>query len=125
MTPGRKATVLYVEDDPEYRLAVRSVLTSDGYDVVEAESAEQALSLFSEHKPDIALVDLMMEEVDAGIELVRALRASGEDIPVFLLTSLGDALNQSKDFKGLGIAGILQKPIPAQTLLTLLRSRTG
>lgn len=125
MTPGRMATVLYVEDDPEYRLAVCSVLRADGYHVVEAESAEQALALFGEHHPDVALVDLMMEEVDAGIALVKELRAAGEEIPVFLLTSLGDALNQTKDFRGLGIAGVLQKPIPAQTLVALLRSRTG
>lgn len=120
-----KRTVLYVEDDPDYREAVRAMLESGGYEVLEAASAEEGLVLFREHHPDVALVDMMMEEVDAGVNLVRELRAEGEDTAVFLLTSLGDALTMTKDFTELGLAGVLQKPIRAETLLSLLRSKTG
>lgn len=125
MTNETRRTVLYVEDDPDYRVAIRDILEAGGYDVIEAASAEDAIRLFREARPDIALVDMMMEEVDAGVNLVRELRAAGEDLPVFLLTSLGDALTMAKDWRELGLAGVLQKPIRSETLLTLLRSKTG
>lgn len=125
MTEQEKRTVLYVEDDPDYREAVRAILESGGYDVLEAETAEEGLKIFREARPDIALVDMMMEEVDAGVNLVRELRAAGEDVEVFLLTSLGDALSMTKDWRDLSLAGVLQKPVRAETLLALLRAKTG
>jgi len=125
MTDQEKRTVLYVEDDPDYREAVRAILESGGYEVLEAETAEEGLRIYHECKPDVALVDMMMEEVDAGVNLVRELRAAGEDVDVFLLTSLGDALTMAKDWTDLGLAGVLQKPVRAEMLLALLRSKTG
>jgi DNA-binding response OmpR family regulator len=125
MTDEGPRTILYVEDDPDYRDAVRAILEAGGYSVVEAATAEDGLRLFREVEPDIALVDMMMEEVDAGMNLVKELRAAGEDLPIFLLTSLGDALVQTKDWSDLGLAGVLQKPIRAETLLALLRAKTG
>lgn len=125
MTSTSRITVLYVEDDPDYREAVRAILRNGGYEVLEASSAEEGMRLFRDHRPDVALVDMMMEEVDAGVNLVRDLRAAGAEIPVFLLSSLGDALLQSKDWRDMGLAGVLQKPIKAETLLALLRQKTG
>lgn len=125
MTEEVKRTVLYVEDDPDYREAIRTILEAGGFDVIEAESAEEGFQLFQEHRPDIALVDMMMEEVDAGVNLVRELRAAGEDVEVFLLTSLGDALSMTKDWGELSLAGVLQKPVKAETLLALLRTKVG
>jgi DNA-binding response OmpR family regulator len=125
MTTESARTVLCVEDDPDYREAVRAILEAGGFDVVEAASAEEAIQLFREVRPDIALVDMMMEEVDAGVNLVKELRAAGEEIPVFLLTSLGDALVMTKDWTDLGLAGVLQKPVRADTLLALLRAKVG
>lgn len=125
MTDIEKKTVLYVEDDPDYREAVRAILESGGYEVFEASTAEEGLKLFHQSRPDVALVDMMMEEVDAGVNLVRELRAEGEGVDVFLLTSLGDALTMTRDFRDLGLAGVLQKPVRAEMLLALLRSKTG
>lgn len=125
MTDEARRTVLYVEDDPDYREAVRAILEAGDFDVLEAGTAEEGLRIFHESRPDIALVDMMMEEVDAGVNLVRELRAEGEGVPVFLLTSLGDALTMTKDFRDLGLAGVLQKPVRADMLLALLRSKTG
>ncbi|GMV06622.1 MAG: hypothetical protein AMXMBFR53_28980 [Gemmatimonadota bacterium] len=122
--PGRRR-VLYVEDDPDYREAVRAVLEAAGYDVVEAASAEEGLALFKASPPDAALVDLMMEEVDAGMTLAKELRAAGATIPVVLLSSVGDALSLELAAEELGVAAVLQKPVRQETLLGILRSRMG
>ena len=125
MTQTGKRRILYVEDDPDYREAVRAILEAAGYEVVEAVSAEEGLAAFRESAPDAALVDLMMEEVDAGMTLTKELRAAGASIPVFLLSSVGDALSLERATEELGVAAILQKPIRAETLVGILRSRLG
>ena len=125
MTQTGKRRILYVEDDPDYREAVRAILEAAGYEVVEAVSAEEGLAAFRESAPDAALVDLMMEEVDAGMTLTKELRAAGASIPVFLLSSVGDALSMERAAEELGVAAILQKPIRAETLVGILRSRLG
>jgi CheY-like chemotaxis protein len=125
VTQTGKRRILYVEDDPDYREAVRAILEAAGYEVVEAVSAEEGLAAFRESAPDAALVDLMMEEVDAGMTLTKELRAAGASIPVFLLSSVGDALSLERATEELGVAAILQKPIRAETLVGILRSRLG
>jgi len=125
VTQTGKGRILYVEDDPDYREAVRAILEAAGYEVVEAVSAEEGLAAFREAPPDAALVDLMMEEVDAGITLTKELRAAGASIPVFLLSSVGDALSLERATEELGVVAILQKPIRAETLVGILRSKLG
>jgi CheY-like chemotaxis protein len=125
VTQTAKRRILYVEDDPDYREAVRAILEAAGYEVVEAVSAEEGLAAFHKSAPDAALVDLMMEEVDAGMTLTKELRAAGASIPVFLLSSVGDALSMERATEELGVAAILQKPIRAETLVGILRSRLG
>ncbi len=125
MTQPERRRILYVEDDPDYREAVRAILEAAGYDVVEASTAEEGLAAFRASPPDAALVDLMMEEVDAGMTLAKELRAAGASIPVFLLSSVGDALSMERALEELGVAAVLQKPIRGETLVGILRSRLG
>jgi len=125
VTRSKKRKILYVEDDPDYREAVRAILEAAGYEVVEANSAEEGLAAFRESPPDAALVDLMMEEVDAGMTLAKELRAAGASIPVLLLSSVGDALSLERGTEELGVAAILQKPIRGETLVSILRARLG
>lgn len=125
MTQSGKGRILYVEDDPDYREAVRAILEAAGYEVIEAVSAEEGLAAFRKATPDAALVDLMMEEVDAGMTLTKELRAAGASIPIFLLSSVGDALSLERDTEELGVAAILQKPIRAETLVGIIKARLG
>ncbi len=125
MTTNGKHVILYVEDDPDYREAVRMMLEAGGYRVVEAATAEEGLQSYHRHHPDLVLVDLMMEEIDAGTNLVKDLRRAGEDIPVYLLSSVADSLMLQKDYGELGLAGVFQKPIKSATLLSVLKARLG
>lgn len=125
MTDRARPRVLYVEDDPDYLEAVRAMLESGGFQVSAAATAEEGLRSFREEPPDAVLVDMMMEEVDAGANLVRELRAAGARVPIYLLSSLGDSLVMTRDWSELGVAGVLQKPVRRETLLPLLRARVG
>ena len=118
-----KHVILYVEDDSDFRDAMRTVLESNGYSLVEASTGEEGLIQFDKHKPDLIIVDLMMEEIDTGTSMVRDLKLAGCTKPIFMASSVGDALHTSIDTVALGLSGVLQKPLDFDNLLTLIRSK--
>jgi DNA-binding response OmpR family regulator len=118
-----KRTVLCVDDDPDVLDTLRTILEANGYEMVEAESAEDGLKAYKKSDPDFILVDLMMEEVDAGTQFVRDVKAQGNEAPVYMLSSVGDSLNLNVDYSELGLDGVFQKPIDANTLLATLKAK--
>jgi DNA-binding response OmpR family regulator len=119
----KKKVILYVDDDQDFLDAVRLIVESAGYRMVEADSAENGLRVYKKERPDLVLVDLMMEEVDAGTRLVRQIQALGGQVPIYMLSSTGDNLAASMDYGELGLAGVFQKPVDAKVLLAALRSK--
>lgn len=119
----KKPVILYVDDDPDYLEVVRVILESAGYEVAEAGTAEEGVRVYQQRKPDLVLVDMMMEEVDAGTTFVKELRLLGNTAPIYMLSSVGESLNLTADHVALGLSGIFQKPIDRNTLLTVLKSR--
>ena len=118
-----KHVVLYVEDDADYQDMVREILEAADFEMVAASSAEEGIRAWDAEKPDLVIVDLMMEEVDAGTSLITDLRARGCDVPIYMLSSVGDDLAISMDYGALGLAGVFQKPIDGRSLVTILKAR--
>ncbi len=118
-----KHVILYIDDDPDALATVRAIVESGGYSMVEASSAEEGLRMYKQSNPDLVLVDLMMEEVDAGAAFVKDLRALGCKVPVYLLSSVGDGLSQTIDVSGLGLDGVFQKPLAPAALLGILKTK--
>lgn len=118
-----KQVILCIDDDQDFLLAMRIMLERNGYTMVEAETAEDGLKVYLQAKPDAVLVDLMMEEVDAGVHFVKELQAVGNDVPVYMLSSVGDSLSDTTDYAQLGLSGILQKPIVEEELVALLKAK--
>ncbi len=118
----KKALILCVDDDADILSYLKVVLEAAGYAYLGAESAEAGLRAFRAAAVDAVIVDLMMEEVDSGIGLVREMRAAGSRVPIFLLSSVGDSLNLLTDYTPLGLAGVFQKPLARQHLLSVLEA---
>jgi len=113
--------ILTIDDDPDILEALRTLLEAKGYEVIQAESAEEGLKALKANHPDLVIVDLMMEEVDAGTSFVTRVRAlGGKRIPIYMLSSVGDELSKNVPYQGLGLSGVFQKPIQPQTLLQVL-----
>lgn len=120
-----KHVILYVDDDPDFRDAMRQLLEANGYTMAEAASAEEGLRVFAQCRPDLIILDLMMEEIDAGSGMLKDLKAMGNTAPVYLLSSMGEHMSMSTDTHALGFAGVFQKPIDQASLLRTLSSRLG
>ncbi len=118
-----KYVVLCIDDDEDVLYSLRLVLENNGYEMVEAASAEEGIKAYKQHNPDFILVDLMMESVDAGKNFVKELKLLGNEAPIYMLSSVGDSLAQNIDFSELGLMGVFQKPIDSNTLLSTLKRK--
>ncbi len=118
-----KHVILCIDDDDDILFFLRTVLEAKGYGVLTAGTAEEGLRLFKSSAPDLLIVDLMMEEVDAGTRLVKEVKLLGSSVPIYLLSSVGDNLSMSADYTALGLSGVLQKPVDEQQLLGILEAK--
>jgi CheY-like chemotaxis protein len=112
------ASVLVVDDDPDIRESLGSILTEEGYFVRTARNGVEALQRMADQPPDLVLLDLMMPVLD-GWHVMRIVRADPRlrHTPIIVLSALS----------GLECAGYVQKPISLPKLIGLLemvRKRT-
>ncbi|MHC4441100.1 MAG: response regulator [Planctomycetota bacterium] len=118
-----KHVILYIDDDQDCLDSIRLVLEANNYIMAEALTAEEGVNVYKQTKPDLIIADLMMEEVDAGINFVKELKAIGPTPPIYMLSSIGDSFNLSTDYSELGLSGVFQKPLNPKTLLKILERK--
>ncbi|NSW55500.1 MAG: response regulator [Armatimonadetes bacterium] len=107
------AYILVVEDDEGMRHALRTYLDSLGYEVRTAVNGTEALRLIARRKPDLMILDLLMEEM-SGWEVLETLRSSDAtwDIRVLVLTGLSSDSHEAKGwFLGCDWYEIKKKPL--------------
>lgn len=81
--------IMLVDDSKTARGMIRSVLASEGVEVVEFADGQEALAGFIAHRPDLVLMDLEMKEVD-GFEGTRRIKAQFPEARIVILTSFND-----------------------------------
>lgn len=115
-------TVLLVDDDQDFRMQQKIMLETLEYKIIEAESAAAAISLVENHTPDIAVVDLMMEEDDAGFTLCHSLKKKFPEMPIIMVTGVaaetGLAFNVKtrEEHRWIKADALLEKPVRAEQL---------
>jgi CheY-like chemotaxis protein len=114
--PERKK-ILVIDDDPTICMVCRTVLESGGYQVFTAATASEGLSLADSERPDLVILDIMMEEVDSGFQAARTLQARQPGLPILMLSSIAGASSQVFDTSSLPVKQLLDKPIEPALLL--------
>jgi len=120
MKDQKKALV--VDDDDDFLFQQKSALESLGFKVETAGGRQEALEKLKEYKPDLALVDLMMEEKDGGFILAHQIKRMSPALPVILVTAVTaeTGLQFSLDSQGaqrwIRADAILTKPIRLEQL---------
>ena len=130
MVEERFKKILLVDDDIDLLEQNKLLLESKGFTVVTAESGEDGFKLFQKEKPDAAIVDLIMEQMDSGFILAYKIKKSehGKKIPVFILTSatyetgfkFGASTPEEREW--IKSDGILNKPVVVDELIAKLES---
>jgi two-component system cell cycle response regulator DivK len=115
------ARVLVVEDQEDNRRIVRDLLSSAGYQIVEAVSGEEGVSLAEREQPDLILMDIQLPGLD-GYEATRRIRANPalEKIPIIAVTSYALSGDDVKA-RAAGCDDYVTKPFSPRALLAKVR----
>jgi two-component system KDP operon response regulator KdpE len=114
-----KSRVLVVDDEPQITRVLRTVLSSQGYQVRTATEGEAALSNFNEWRPELVITDLYMPHMD-GIELCRRIRAMST-VPIIVLSVKGEEKTKVEALD-CGADDYVTKPFGIDELLARVRA---
>jgi DNA-binding response OmpR family regulator len=116
-------TVLIVEDEPRIATFLAKGLARQGYDVHCAYNGSEALQWTGERDDetiDVVVLDLGLPDID-GLDVLRALRARGFDVPVIVLTARTEESDREEALR-LGAVDYLTKPLPFPDFLGRVRA---
>jgi CheY-like chemotaxis protein len=120
---NEKPTVLLVDDDDDFLFQHRLQLEGAGFNVIAAQGQKPAEEILAGMRPDVAVVDVMMENPDAGFVLCHRIRKKDPSIPVILVTSVNSEtgmdfdLSTEEDRVWIKADAMLAKPIRFEQLL--------
>jgi DNA-binding response OmpR family regulator len=119
--------ILVVDDDPDILEQMEIVLKANGYDVTTASSAANAEELLIASQPDLAILDLMMEQMDSGFVLCHQIKKLYPNMPIIMMTAVCASTGMSFDIKTpeakswIKADCVLDKPVRTEELLNSVR----
>ena len=113
------ARILVVDDESHIRRSLCTNLERRGYAVEAAESGEEAVTAFSNRRPDVLIVDLVLPGI-SGIEVTTRIR-QGSAVPIIVLSALGDERRKVEALEA-GADDYITKPFGMEELLARIRS---
>lgn len=129
---GNRPKILIIDDDPDIVEAMKVVLESEKYQVVIANSGGQGLKKVKQEKPDLIILDIMMETGDKGFDVARTLKGDqdSKDIPILMLTAVKE--KTGLDFKKeageeawLPVDDYVDKPLKPEELISKVELLLG
>lgn len=119
--------ILIIDDDPDMVESSRIVLDSSGYETDTAMTREAGMAKVESFKPDLILLDVMMEQPDDGIALAQDLRRKGIETPIVMLSGISQltGMHYDRDDETLPVNAFLEKPIEPEKLLDQVKSIVG
>ncbi len=114
-------TILVIEDQEDNRRIMRDLLTSSGYEVLEAVNGAEGVTAAETHRPDLILMDIQLPVMD-GYEATRQIRAKPalQKIPIIAVTSYALSGDDIKAFE-VGCDAYVAKPFSPRELLAKVR----
>jgi len=114
--------ILVIEDQEDNRAILRDLLTSVGYEILEAVNGEEGVRMAEAHRPDLILMDIQLPVID-GYEATRRIKAQGSlrAIPIIAVTSYALSGDEQKA-RLAGCDAYVTKPFSPYQLLSVIRS---
>jgi two-component system cell cycle response regulator DivK len=113
--------ILVVEDQEDNRRILRDLLTSAGYEMVEAVTGKEGVAMAQTHRPDLILMDIQLPEID-GYEATRRIKADPalQPIPIIAVTSYALSGDDATAYEA-GCNDYVTKPFSPRQLLAKIR----
>lgn len=83
-----KKKILLVDDDPDYLFQLTIALEDMGFEVIAAQTQQEAENIVDKMKPDLAILDLMMENQDTGFILCHLIKNKYPDVPIIIASAV-------------------------------------
>jgi CheY-like chemotaxis protein len=117
--------ILLVEDNPVNRRLAEFLLRTQGYEVLQAETAQEAFRLIKRSRPDLIVMDIQLPGID-GLEATKKLKEdpATRDIPVLAVTSYAMKGDREKALSA-GCVGYITKPIDKTTFVNEVAAHLG
>jgi len=112
------ATIAIIDDDPDILDASSLVLRAKGYEVITADNPDDGFKIVMERKPDLIILDVMMDEPDDGFFLAQKLRRKKFNGPIIMYTSVSKSIGM--EFGASEIVPVddfIEKPIAPDVLV--------
>ncbi|MBI9073333.1 MAG: response regulator [Melioribacteraceae bacterium] len=110
--------IAIIDDDPDIIEATSLVLNAKGYEVVTANNPVDGYTIIKEKKPDLIILDVMMDEPDDGFFLAQKLRREKIDIPILMYTSVSKAVGfEFGEGELVPVNDFVEKPISPEQLV--------
>ena len=113
---ARVRRVLLVEDEPTLRRVIARNLVSRGLDVQEAGTAQDAVDVATNARPDLLLLDINLPD-QTGWDVMRELRRRSNEVPTIILSAVRVSHSRLEEFHPIAY---LPKPFPIEALLRLV-----
>jgi CheY-like chemotaxis protein len=126
-----KKTILVVDDDPDIVETTKTILEKAGYKIETASNGTEALAKARDMKPDLMLLDIMMDKETEGFHVAYELRSDEKtkDIKILVLTNVGRKsgfkFSPETDEDYLPVDGFLEKPLEPKTLVATVKEVLG
>lgn len=116
--------ILIVDDDPDIVESLALVLKAEGYEVASAASRKEAMAGVEAEKPDLVILDVMMEEADDGFVVAQDLRRNGVKTPIIILSSIGHVTGYKygRDAEVAPVDDFVSKPVAPAELLARVKA---
>ena len=88
MLRKEKKTILIVDDDADYLFQLKLAVQEMGFEVITADTQKEAESIIEKKKPDLAILDLMMENQDTGFILCHIIKNKYPDVPIIIASAV-------------------------------------
>lgn len=116
--------VLIVDDDPDIVDSLTLVLNKEGFATTSATSREAAMQAVEKEKPDLIILDVMMEQPDDGFVVAQDLRRKGVKTPIVILSSIGHVTGYQygKDSEVAPVDEFVSKPVAPAELIARVKA---
>lgn len=119
--------IAHVDDDADIRDAVGRILRKHGYQVDHYLTMKELINTLEQgvNLPDLAILDVMVESMDAGLTAYVEIHKRYPQIQTIFLTSLGDMIRPYFDKESNEWVSIMEKPVEPESLLDVIQDRLG
>ena len=123
---GKNIKIVMIDDNTDFLFTMETFLKKNGFEVQTADDGQKGIELIRKERPDLVLLDIMMETLFSGFEVCKAVRSDDDlkYIPIIGISAMGEELDidysQWPDYEYFRPDAFLDKPIDKQRLLQLI-----